>query len=176
MQQAITWAKADQNPCRHIASLGHNELKCSYARITTFFITVHTSLLNIELVMTVCISSAAFNTISYTYTPVTANNLHFIWIGKFPWMHAAQLRCLWIVYAVWSRSYIHSFVHVLLLITCFLIYRNVLETVAIFAPRNINVAISMTFRCWLWRALNAKYIPYANGFVMFCFIMFIKLY
>ena len=26
-QQAITWANVDPDPCRHMASLGHNELK-----------------------------------------------------------------------------------------------------------------------------------------------------
>ena len=25
-QQAITWANVDQDPCRHMTSLGHNEL------------------------------------------------------------------------------------------------------------------------------------------------------
>ena len=32
-QQAITWANVDQDLCRHMASLGHNELTDAYVRI-----------------------------------------------------------------------------------------------------------------------------------------------
>ena len=32
-QQAITWANVDPDLCRHVASLGHNELKKSAHKI-----------------------------------------------------------------------------------------------------------------------------------------------
>ena len=35
--KAITWANVDLDPCRHMTSLGHNEIKDYMADISSFY-------------------------------------------------------------------------------------------------------------------------------------------